>query len=52
MCQLELVGSRALGKRQKLECYVKDPGMQARLGSGKRTPHVSTANSRSPVLAN
>ena len=36
---LQLVWRRGLGQRQKLERAVKDASVQARSGSGKRTPH-------------
>src|SRR3954452_17776188 len=36
---LQIVWRRGLRQRQKLEPTLKDPGMQARLHSGKRTPH-------------
>ena len=36
---LQLVWRRGLGQRQELERALKDAGMQARLGSGERTPH-------------
>ena len=39
MRHLQLVWRRGLGQRQKLERALEDAGMQARLGSGKRTPH-------------
>ena len=39
MRHLQLVRRRGLGQGQKLERALKDAGMQARFGSGKRTPH-------------
>ncbi len=39
MRHLQLVWRRGLGQRQKLERALEDAGMQARLGSGKRTPY-------------
>ena len=36
---LKLVWRRGLGQRQKLERALEHAGMQARLGSSKRTPH-------------
>ena len=37
--RLHLVGRRCLGHRQKLTRALEHAGMQARLGSSKRTPH-------------
>jgi hypothetical protein len=39
MRHLQLVWRRGLGQRQKLERALNGAGMQACLGSGKRTPH-------------
>ena len=39
MRRLQLVRGRGLGQRQKRERVLEAAGMQARLGSGKRTPH-------------
>ena len=39
MRHLQLVWGRSLGQRQKLERALEHAGMQARLGSSKRTPH-------------
>ena len=39
MRRLQLVWGRGLGRRQKRERALEAAGVQARLGSGKRTPH-------------